>query len=619
MILLDIINKRIITDSSGRIYSLIDIVNDYAPSISTETYVTLADGTVVKSASFTAAVSPNGSATNVNFEWGLTSSYGNSQSVDTIQPEEGTTVCETIITGLTPGYYHYRFVATNSTGTTNGDDQTFTLYPGVGQTPIDYSTALNSAISIMTGTTYYIDPSAVTNGNGLSESTPFNTWVSAGTLGGYNRYLQKRGTTYQAATGTFRGFNGPCYLGVYGTGIDKAYIVAGTNAGSDFVSSSYRLIIQDYDIMGYRSAGIGTELGRGIRLSSTLSGITMDHWVYNCNIHRFRYGIDSYFSGGFFYGMKILFCNIYEIQLDGIYPTSVTDMEIAYNYIYETNNAWFIDEDDGFSSGDGIQIGFGNSSYPDIHLYANIHHNTIDRTTTRNKFCILWNEQENGDTVDFYNNHLLCADYDTDPSHPVSSIYSSDTFGIDGDICKANIYNNVFEGGNYGVRNYTRSGTTIHHNIFIGQYIAIASGGGINIDVFNNVFKNYTSVAIGMGSNPRLTSKNNVFSTTTLTAYAYASISGLASSDYNNFYNTRINSSAYGLAEWQSEQVYDDHSNDTDTMFKNESILDFRFTTGSSLLDTGTDVGLDYDIRGVSIPRGSGYDIGVYELASGDL
>jgi len=48
-------------------------------------------------------------------------------------------------------------------------------------------------------TTYYIDPTAATNGNGLSTSTPYNTWVGV-TLTANNIYLQKRGTQYNGAS-----------------------------------------------------------------------------------------------------------------------------------------------------------------------------------------------------------------------------------------------------------------------------------------------------------------------------------------------------------------------------------------------------------------------------------
>ena len=547
--------------------------------------------------------------------------YGTSPTLVGATVVEGDTVtgaADTIVgfitTRLIPGKYYYRVSATNAEGTTTTDITSFDVLPGVGRDLVDYSTILSNGIATMTGITYYIDPSAVTNGDGLTPETPFDSWTRLATLGGGNKYLQKRGTTYQAATGVFRGFVGACYMGVYGEGTDFAYLRAGVNTISNFVSTNYRLIIEGYDLLGYRTAGHGTEVGRGIRLSAAASGETMNHIVYNCNIHGFNIGIDGYMSGGYYYGMKVLHSRIYDIGIDGIYPQGPTDIEIAYNHIYHVNTIWYINEDDGASSGDGIQMGFANGSFPTIHLEASIHHNTIDRSDTRNKFCAIWNEQLNGETVFCYNNHLICADYATDPDHPVSAIYTSlSSGGTDAHICNTEIYNNLFEGGNYGVRNYTRASTQIHHNIFINLYIAVASGGGLNVNVHNNVFKDYTSVAIGMGSTPRVTSRNNTFHTSTLTAYAYASLSGLGASDYNNFFGARINSTAFGLVEWKAEQVYDDNSTDTDPLYVDVDKFDYHVAAGSPLINAGVDVGLNFDRAGTTIPQGAGFDVGVFE------
>lgn len=565
-----------------------------------------------------AEINPNNLDTTVKLQYGVAkNTYTEEIVCDAISGSNNIPVVRTaVLPTLKPGKYYWRFQATNSVGETNGTEQVLIVYPGIGQVLVDYSAQLLAAITTMTGTIYYIDPSAETNGDGLTSATPYNTWTAFTTLGGSNRYLQKRGTTYQSTTGTFRTFDGPCYLGVYGEGDDYAYIIAGTNAGTDYISSQYRLIIQDYDIKGYRTAGAGTELGRGIRLSATTSGSTMNHIVYNCAVHNFRTGIDGYMASGYYYGMKVLHSHVYDIGLDGIYPQGPTDIEIAYVNMHDVNNVWFINEDDGTSSGDGIQIGFANGTFPTIHLIANVHHCTIDRTTTRNKFCIIWNEQTNDETVNVYNNHLLCADYATDTDHPVSAIYCGlPTGGTDADLSTTNIYNNLFEGGNYGVRNYVRASTNIHHNVFKNLFTAIASGGGLNIRVYNNVFKDYTSVAIGMGTNPRVVSKNNVFRTSTAAAYAYASIGGMAESNYNNFFGTRINSSAYGLIEWQAEQLHDDNSSDSDPLFTDYTNDNFYPLSTSPLIGAGIDVGITSDFDGVTIPQveSGDPDVGIFE------
>jgi len=116
-----------------------------------------------------------------------------------------------------------------------------------------------------------------------------------------------------------------------------------------------------------------------------------------------------------------------------------------------------------------------------------------------------------------------------------------------------------------------------------------------------------------MGSTPRVTSRNNTFHTSTLTAYAYASLSGLGASDYNNFFGARINSTAFGLVEWKAEQVYDDNSTDTDPLYVDVDKFDYHVAAGSPLINAGVDVGLNFDRAGTTIPQGAGFDVGVFE------
>src|SRR5439155_602899 len=79
-------------------------------------------------ATLNGTANPNGTSTNANFEYGLTTGYGSTTSS---QPLGSGNVAVAIgggaITGLacnTP--YHFRAVATNTGGTTNGSDATFT-------------------------------------------------------------------------------------------------------------------------------------------------------------------------------------------------------------------------------------------------------------------------------------------------------------------------------------------------------------------------------------------------------------------------------------------------------------------------------------------------------------
>jgi hypothetical protein len=72
---------------------------------------------------------PNGLATTAHFEYGLTTSYGTIVPVpDAVCGSGNVAVAMTyVLNGLTPGTtYHYRLDATNSAGTTDGSDVTFT-------------------------------------------------------------------------------------------------------------------------------------------------------------------------------------------------------------------------------------------------------------------------------------------------------------------------------------------------------------------------------------------------------------------------------------------------------------------------------------------------------------
>jgi concanavalin A-like lectin/glucanase superfamily protein len=98
--------------------SLAPIVITEAPTNSGET-----------AAALHGSVNPQGSASQYQFEYGLSSAYGTTIPVPSGNVGSGYTSVEEsqAISGLTPGVtYHYRIVATNSFGTTQGADQLLT-------------------------------------------------------------------------------------------------------------------------------------------------------------------------------------------------------------------------------------------------------------------------------------------------------------------------------------------------------------------------------------------------------------------------------------------------------------------------------------------------------------
>ena len=87
-------------------------------------------------AHLTSRVLSNTSPTNVHFEFGPTPGYGASSASSAIGSDPLARESAVDLTGLTPGTtYHYRVVAPNGYGTTNGSDQTFTTLPGSAPPP----------------------------------------------------------------------------------------------------------------------------------------------------------------------------------------------------------------------------------------------------------------------------------------------------------------------------------------------------------------------------------------------------------------------------------------------------------------------------------------------------
>ncbi len=91
-------------------------------------------------AHLSALVLSNESATDVHFEFGPGAGYGSSTRVVAIGADPLARESGVDLTGLTPGTtYHYRAVATNQYGTTNGSDQTFTTPPAASTLPLPSS------------------------------------------------------------------------------------------------------------------------------------------------------------------------------------------------------------------------------------------------------------------------------------------------------------------------------------------------------------------------------------------------------------------------------------------------------------------------------------------------
>jgi uncharacterized repeat protein (TIGR01451 family) len=126
-------------------------------------------------ASLAAAVTPNGVATTVFFEYGLTTGYGTTVPGQGIGNGNSPINVNANLSGLTPGTtYHYRVYATNSVGTTFGADATFDTSAPLPQVTTTAASFVTTSTTSLNGTV---------NPNGLPTSVYFRWGTRSDDLG----------------------------------------------------------------------------------------------------------------------------------------------------------------------------------------------------------------------------------------------------------------------------------------------------------------------------------------------------------------------------------------------------------------------------------------------------
>jgi len=150
---------------------------------------TAATGITGIGATLNGTINPNGLSSTYHFEWGTTTAYGNNTSTNSAGSGSSAVAESAPISGLIGGTtYHFRIDGTNSDGTSNGNDMTFT--PGA-------ATLTTTAATNITMTT------ATSGGNVLGDggSTVTARGVCWGTSA--NPTISGSHSTDGAGTGTF--------------------------------------------------------------------------------------------------------------------------------------------------------------------------------------------------------------------------------------------------------------------------------------------------------------------------------------------------------------------------------------------------------------------------------
>jgi len=182
-------------------------------------------------------INPNGLSSTYHFEWGTTTSYGNSTTATSAGSGSTVVNVNAGISGLTTGTtYHYRLVGVNSDGTTNGNDMNFT--PGAAI----LTTTAASAITMTTaasGGVITADGGASVTSRGVCWSTSVSPTIAdsftsdgsgtgtftsslSGLSGGTSYHLRAYATN---STGTFYGNDMPfsTSCGTYGLPFTESF------------------------------------------------------------------------------------------------------------------------------------------------------------------------------------------------------------------------------------------------------------------------------------------------------------------------------------------------------------------------------------------------------------
>jgi hypothetical protein len=360
--------------------------------------------------------------------------------------------------------------------------------------------------------TYYIDPSAQSNGNGLSDTTPFDGWNHVTFTAG-NTYLQKCGTEYSAAAPT----DGCVYV-----------ISANGDANTITTISSYGtgakpILNGIQDIVGALTEGSWTEEGShiwhmdttvnpkrvwldsveiGLNVNATVTSTYPWFWGSNALYLYSEAGNPALnyttIRGAWWYNLKIL----------GSSYINVTDMHFKGGFvgvgIQESQHVNVYGNDFDYNH-KGIGVGSGTTYTDHENSYINIYDNTIDSSYT-----MINPNTTHMDNISFYNSGYQCKVYGNtliNPGHASVDVGGTASNATDwpNALSYIEIYDNVMSGEDvdYG-RAFSISGVhvtgqstvpTVHHIKFFNNichdFPTRNQVAGQYIEVYNSYFYNW--------------------------------------------------------------------------------------------------------------------------------
>jgi len=310
--------------------------------------------------------------------------------------------------------------------------------------------------------TIYIDPTNTATGQNGSIDNPYDSWQDFTIQAGFT-YLQKVETVYSSSVQIYVNVKNVT-IATYGKSTRYYNLIS--RAKFNYTGSGYAIrveadncFIDNFEIDGNKNAWAL------IGLIGTASKYCQNNTVNNCllynahNTNNAGFGIYGLYNKD----LKILNTEIKNVALDGIYFANIPGIEIGICKISDINRRYFVNSDQKYSSGDGIQL---DGNYNGFW----VHHTTIDRTNgAGNKFNMILNSAPG-------------------TSDNATGIIEYCTFVNDNTVtCALHI-----ERGN---------GIKVRQSHFLGSTLAIRIGGAYsnNIEVYNNLFINCDR-GVGIGA-----------------------------------------------------------------------------------------------------------------------
>jgi hypothetical protein len=118
--------RIVATNSSGTTYGSDSTFTMLSPTGPPVAITRPATNVAISSATLNGSVDPHGLTTTVHFQYGTTTSYGHTTANQSKTGNVYQNVAANISGLTTHTTYHFRIVATNSGGTRDGNDRTFT-------------------------------------------------------------------------------------------------------------------------------------------------------------------------------------------------------------------------------------------------------------------------------------------------------------------------------------------------------------------------------------------------------------------------------------------------------------------------------------------------------------